>query len=256
MAFNGKVAIVTGGATGIGLGIARVLGEKGAKVVLAQIPSMLAEAERLAANIVGTQAIALGVDIRDPKSVEKMVADTIAHFGQVDILVNNAALAGTFAIGAMLDSKPEQVDDLVDVNLKGTFYCSQAVAKQMVARKQGGNIVHIASVGAYAAQEFGGIYCATKAGVVSLAKSMALEWAPYGIRVNAVAPGDINAGSSANIDHDLKEAGTSGKFERVTPLGRRGKPEEIGDAVAFLVSNESSFITGTTLLVDGGFLAY
>jgi NAD(P)-dependent dehydrogenase (short-subunit alcohol dehydrogenase family) len=92
--------------------------------------------------------------------------------------------------------------------------------------------------------------------VVALARSMALEWAPYGIRVNTIAPGDINAGSSVNIAHDLKEAGTTGKYTRITPLGRRGTPEEIGNAVAFLVSAESSFVTGATLVVDGGFLTY
>lgn len=256
MTLTGKVAIITGGATGIGLGIARVLAAKGAKVVLAQIPSRLADAESEAARFVNSEAIALGVDIRDAHSVEAMVGAVVARFGHVDFLVNNAALTGTSAIGTLLDSGPEHVDNIVDVNLKGTFYCSQAVAKRMVADKRGGNIVHISSVGAFAAQEFGGLYCATKAGVVALARSMALEWAPYGIRVNAIAPGDINAGSSVNIADDLKDAGTTGKYTRITPLGRRGTPEEIGNAVAFLVSEESSFVTGATLLVDGGFLAY
>ena len=114
----------------------------------------------------------------------------------------------------------------------------------------------VASVGAFAAQQYASAYCATKAAVVSLAQGMAIELAEYGIRVNAVAPGDILTPASANIAADLKRAGASLRFARTTPLGRRGQPEDIGRAVAFLASEESSFVTGATLLVDGGFLAY
>ncbi len=119
-----------------------------------------------------------------------------------------------------------------------------------------GNIVHIASVGGLAAQELAAIYCSTKAAQISLAQSMALELAPYGIRVNCVAPGDIQTEASGNIVEHLDKRGASGRFRRVTPLGRRGSPDDIGNAVAYLVSDEASFVTGATLLVDGGFLAY
>jgi NAD(P)-dependent dehydrogenase (short-subunit alcohol dehydrogenase family) len=144
----------------------------------------------------------------------------------------------------------------VDVNLKGTFYCSQAAAKHMIAARRGGSIIHVSSVGAFAAQEFAALYCATKAAQVSLARSMALELAPHGIRVNAIAPGDILTEASEHVVSDLKTAGVSGRYRRTTPLGRRGTPEEIGRAVAFLASDEASFVTGTTLVVDGGYLAY
>jgi NAD(P)-dependent dehydrogenase (short-subunit alcohol dehydrogenase family) len=111
-------------------------------------------------------------------------------------------------------------------------------------------------VGAYRAQENAAVYCATKAGQVMLTQGMAIELAPYGIRVNCIAPGDINTETSANAVREVKVSGASGRFLRLTPVGRRGTPEEVGRAVAFLASDDASFITGTTLLVDGGFLAY
>jgi NAD(P)-dependent dehydrogenase (short-subunit alcohol dehydrogenase family) len=185
-----------------------------------------------------------------------LVDATVRRFGKIDILVNNASLTGMPAIAPMLDCLPNRVDDIIDINLKGTFYCSQAVAKQLIKGGAGGNIVHVTSVAAYAAQEFASLYCATKAGQVAYAQAMALELAPYKIRVNAVAPGDIYTEASDSITDDKMKAGGQSKYVRVTPLGHRGSPEDIGHAVAYLVSDEAGFVTGTTLQVDGGFLAY
>ena len=126
----------------------------------------------------------------------------------------------------------------------------------MVAAGRGGSIVHISSVGAYAAQEFASLYCATKAAQVSLAQSMALELAPHKIRVNSVAAGDINTEASANITAEKSGVGASKRWVRETPLQRRGSPRDIGYAVAYLVSDEAGFVTGATLLVDGGYLTY
>jgi len=251
---QGKVAIVTGGGTGIGLGIARVLASKGVKLVLVQRRIELVE--RAAKQLDNVETLALATDIRSPKAVEEMVQASMDRFGQIDILINNASVTGTPALGPVLDCPPSKVDDIIDINLKGTFYCSQAVAQRMVAAGRGGNIVHISSVGAYAAQEFGSLYCATKAGQASLAQGMALELAPYRIRVNAVAPGDIYTEASANITEDKVDVGGHQRYDRITPLGRRGSPEDIGHAVAYLVSDEAGFVTGSTLLVDGGFLSY
>ena len=251
---EGRVAIVTGGGTGIGFGIARVLAEKGVKLVLVQRRRDVVE--HAAKQLEGAETLALATDIRSPQAVEAMVQATLARFGKIDILVNNASLTGMPAIAPLLDCPPNRVDDIVDINLKGTFYCSQAVAQWMVAAGRGGNIVHVSSVGAYAAQEFASLYCATKAGQVALAQAMALELASYGIRVNAVAPGDIYTEANATTTDDKMKAGGQPRYVRVTPLGRRGSPEDIGHAVAYLVSDEAAFVTGTTLLVDGGFLAY
>lgn len=254
MTLSGKVAVVTGGASGIGFGIARVLAAKGASLVLAQ--NDMGRADQAVAELQPGPAVALHVDVASRASVDELVRAVLERFGRIDILVNNAAVTGKAALASFLDSTPQHLDHVIDVNLKGVFHCSQAVAREMVRQGIRGSIVHISSVGAFAAQESASSYCASKAAVVSLAQSMALELAPHGIRVNCVAPGDISTPASEQIVSDLRETGGSGGYVRVTPLGRRGLPEEIGHAVAFLCSAEASFITGTTLKADGGFLAY
>jgi len=254
MSLNDKVAIITGGGTGIGLGIAQVLSEKGVKLVLAQ--RRLELAQRAVESLRPAEVIAEALDIRDPDAVDRLVASAMRQYGRVDILVNNASVTGMPAIAPMLECDVATVDAIVDANLKGTFYCSQSVAKRMVAAGRGGSIVHISSVGAYAAQEFATLYCATKAAQVSLAQSMALELAPHKIRVNCIAAGDINTEASANITDEKRDIGASKRYVRETPLTRRGSPRDIGHAVAYLVSDDASFVTGATLLVDGGFLTY
>ncbi|MFL6305032.1 MAG: SDR family NAD(P)-dependent oxidoreductase [Candidatus Sulfotelmatobacter sp.] len=251
MNLEGKVALVTGGGSGIGFGIARVLASHGASLVLAQ--RHLESVEAAAAALEPTPVLAVEVDIRRADSVERMMEQTMAHFGRIDILVNNASVTGLPAIAGMLDCSPGQTDDIVDINLKGTFYCSQAAARRMIAAESGGSIVHISSVGAYASQELASLYCATKAAQVALARSMALELAAHRIRVNCVAPGDIPTEASARITQD---ATGPVHYQRVTPLPRIGTPQDIGNAVAYLASDEAAFVTGATLIVDGGFLTY
>jgi NAD(P)-dependent dehydrogenase (short-subunit alcohol dehydrogenase family) len=254
MSLQDRVAIITGGGTGIGFGIAGVLAARGARLVLAQLG--VQKAEEAAQRLPGIDVLCVETDVANRASVDRMIQAAIERFGRIDILVNNAALTGAPAIAPFLDCSPGQLDAIIDVNLKGTFHCSQAAAREMVKARRPGNIVNIASVGAFAAQELASVYCASKAGQVALTKAMALELAPHGIRVNTVAPGDIYTPANAAIVADLKSSGATGNYLRRTPLGRRGRPEEIGHAVAFLVSDEASFVTGATLLADGGFLAY
>lgn len=254
MSLSGKVAVVTGGATGIGFATAKALSEHGARVVIMQ------RDEKRGREAVGqlrpADVLSLELDIRDNAAIELCIASVIQRFGRIDILVNNASVTGGNALAPFVHSSLELIDRVVDTNIKGTIYCSQTVARQMIQHKQPGSIIHVSSVGAYAAQENASIYCATKAAQVMLTRSMAVELAPHGIRVNCVAPGDIETETSADVVTEIKQSGASGRFIRFAPIGRRGVPEEVGCAVAFLASDDASFITGTTLLVDGGFLAY
>jgi len=254
MSLSGKVAVVTGGATGIGFATTKVLAERGARVVIAQRDPKRGRAavERLKP----ADVLSLELDIRDRAAVEQCFASIIERLGGIDVLVNNASVTGGTALAPFVDSSFELIDRVVDTNLKGTIYCSQAVARQMIHSKRAGSIIHVSSVGAYTAQENASLYCATKAAQVMMAQGMAIELAPHGIRVNCVAPGDIQTETSADAVAEIKHSGASGRFLRFTPLGRRGSPEEVGRAIAFLASDEASFVTGTTLLVDGGFLAY
>lgn len=254
MRLKEKVAIVTGGGTGIGKGISRSLAEAGAKVVIAQ--PTLEKAERAAAELQaeGHEVLPFSVDISSREMVRNLVSETIEKFGQIDILVNNAALTGARVSAPFLDVTDELLQRTIDVNLKGTFIVSQETARRMVGR--GGSIIHISSVGAYAAQEGATIYCATKSALFGLTKTMALELAPHNIRVNAIAPGDIRTSTSENVSNEVKEQGVSGNYFRRIPLNRRGEPSEIGPTAVFLASDDSSYITGETIIVDGGFLIY
>jgi NAD(P)-dependent dehydrogenase (short-subunit alcohol dehydrogenase family) len=254
MSLADKVAVVTGGATGIGFATAKVLAERGARVVIAQRDA--ARGHDAVQRLKPLEVMALQLDIRDHPAVERSMASVVERFGAIDVLVNNASVTGATALAPFVDSSIELIDRVVDTNLKGTIYCSQAVARHMIHTKRTGSIIHVSSVGAYGAQENASLYCATKAAQVMLTQGMAIELAAHGIRVNCVAPGDIQTETSADAVAEIKQSGARGQYLRFTPLNRRGSPEEIGRAIAFLASDDASFITGTTLLVDGGFLAY
>jgi NAD(P)-dependent dehydrogenase (short-subunit alcohol dehydrogenase family) len=245
-----QTVLITGGATGIGLATVAEYLRRGARVAASYFDVRQLEGLELQ-GVLWVEA-----DLRSEASVAALVARTVEELGSVDVLVNSAGRTGMSAVAPFLDCTIERMDDILDTNLRGTIVISQLVAREMVRVGRGGSIVHVASVGALAAQEHASIYCATKAGLVALAKGMALELAPHGIRVNCVSPGDINTETSAAIVAELKEAGASGSYIRKTPLGRRGTPEEIAAAIVWLGSGEASFVTGTNLVVDGGFLVY
>lgn len=254
MKLSGKVAIVTGGGTGIGSGISRSLAEAGAKVVIGQTHQQ--DAERIVYELSqeGAEVLFLPVDIRYREQVQEMVRATIERCGKIDILVNNAALTGPAVIAPFLDCTDDLINQVVDVNLKGTFICSQEVARHMA--EHGGSIINISSVGAFAAQEGASVYCATKAGVVALTQAMALELATYGIRVNCIAPGLIQTETNENVHEEMRGRGITGRYLRSAPLERRGTPKEIGSAVVFLASEDAGYITGETIVIDGGLLTF
>ena len=241
------VAVVTGGGTGIGLAIAKRLGGLGARIAIASRNSQNLEEGCAALRAAGVDALAVQLDVRKPEQVDEMVERTVKHFGGLDILVNNAA--GNFICRAE-DLSPNGWNAVIGIVLNGTFYCSRAVGQYMIACKRGGAIVSILANYVWTGSP-GTIHsAAAKAGVMSMTQTLAVEWAPHGIRVNAVAPGPIESPGAAKQLWSTPEA-----IQRITdmvPLRRWGKPEEVADAVAFLVAPQAGFITGEILTIDGG----
>ena len=250
MKLTGKVTIITGGGTGIGKGIAKCFAEEGAKLILAQRRREVVEQT---AKEVG--AIAMVCDVSCKTQVQNLVDKTMKQFGRIDVLVNNAAITGMPAVTPFLKCSEEAWDKVLDVNLKGTFLCSPAAAQHMVVQR-GGVIINISSVGAFAAQQQASAYCASKAGMEGLTKSMALELSPHGVRVVGIAPGDIVVEKNQQQSQEMTAIGIDRTFSRKTPLARRGLPEEIGTVAVFLASQDASFVQGSTWVVDGGFLVY
>ena len=244
----GQVAVITGGGTGIGLAIAKRLGTLGARIAIASRNAEHLEQGSNALRETGIDALAVQLDVRSPEQVDEMVLRTVKHFGSLDILVNNAA--GNFICRAE-DLPPNGWNAVIGIVLNGSFYCSRAVGQYMIARKRGGTIVSVLANYVWTGSP-GTIHsAAAKAGVMSMTQTLAVEWAPHGIRVNAVAPGPIEASPGA-----AKQLWNSpSAVERITELipGRKwGTPAHVADAVAFLAAPQSSFISGEILTIDGG----
>jgi NAD(P)-dependent dehydrogenase (short-subunit alcohol dehydrogenase family) len=245
---SGKTAIVTGGGSGLGLQMAEALAELGARMVLcARRPERCEQAAAALRAAYGVEAIGLRCDVRDRASIDAVVETAVGRFGTIDVLVNNS---GTTWGAPAVDYPLEGWQKVVDVNLTGVFSFSQAVGRVMIEQRSG-SIVNNASVTAFQgvrAEAMDAVaYNATKGAVVALTKDLAVKWAPFGVRVNALAPGWFPSEMS---EHSLTHSGAL-LLERI-PLGRFGEPAEIKGAVAFLSSPASSFVTGAILAVDGG----
>ncbi len=244
--FTGKSTLITGAARGIGLACAKRFIAEGAKVVLADIDDKEGAA---GAKALGSNAHFVRCDVGDTKDVAALIDTAEKKIGGVDILVNNAGIVH----GAdFLDLSEADFDRVLRVNLKGAFLVAQAVAKKMVARKQPGAIVNMASINSAVAIGNQIPYSISKGGILQLTRAMALSLAPYDIRVNAIGPGSIMTDLLKSVASD-KEA--KRRILSRTPLGRIGTPEEVAGVAAFLASDDASYITGEIIYVDGGRLA-
>lgn len=244
---KGQVAIVTGGGTGIGLAIAKRLGELGARIVIASRDSQNLEKGSAELRHAGLDPLTVQVDVRNPEQVDEMVQRTVRHFGRIDILVNNAA--GNFVCRAE-ELSPNGWNAVIGIVLNGSFYCSRAVGQHMIARGGGGSIVSILANYVWTGSAGTVHSAAAKAGVMSMTQTLAAEWATHRIRVNAVAPGPIESPGAARQLWNTPEA--IARITDMVPLKRWGQPAEIADAVAFLVAPGAGYITGDILTVDGG----
>lgn len=239
------VAIVTGAGSGIGAATAMALSDRGDQVVCADL--VLDSAKRTAATL--REAIAVEVDVSSGASCDQMVEQAVKRFGRLDSIVT---CAGVEKHGLGHEFSEEDFDRIIDVNLKGTWLSARSAARAMIKAGHGGTVVMIGSINSIVGNPGASAYCASKGGVLMLGKTLALDWAPFGIRVNIIGPGVVDTPMSAK---SLADPDKRAKMMEKTPLGRPAPPAEIASVVAFLTSDASSFMTGAYLPVDGGALA-
>lgn len=242
---NRRVAVVTGAAHGLGREIAVTLAARGFAVAVTDVDDMAARTVVQSIEADGGNAAAFHLDVASVDDVGSAFDAIDAALGAPSVLVNNA---GIYPDNTLLDMTPAQWDQVMSVNLKGTFLCAQSFARRRIAAGGGGAIVNLASTAAFSARIGAGHYSASKAAVVMLTKSLAQEMGPHGIRVNAVAPGLIE------VEGERVTAEYKRNFLPNIPIGRVGQPRDIAEVVAFLVSDAATFITGACVPVDGGFL--
>lgn len=248
MKLQGKVAIVTGSGRGIGRAIALEFAKEGANVVTNAVHLDHAESVADEIRALGGSAMAVKADVSKRSEVEALVKTTMGKFGRIDILVNNAGVVHT---DPLLEISEEEWDKILDINLKGAFLCSQAVAREMIKGRTKGSIIHIASIAGKVGFPQMAHYCASKGGIIELTRELALELIPNGIRVNCIGPGAIETDMLKPMTED-KTAKES--LLQAIPMGRFGRPEEIAKVAVFLASDDSSYMIGQTVFVDGGWI--
>jgi len=246
--FDGKIALVTGGGSGIGFGVARAFARAGGEVAIAgRTEATLARASALFEEESGKPALALAADVGEPADCERIVAATIERFGALDVLVNNAA---RFAVIPLIDAGPAETARFLQTNVGGPLHASRAFAKWAFAHDRGGVIVNVSSIAGRRPALNLGLYCASKAALESLTRVMALEWAGRGLRVNAVAPGHV---LTEGVIEDFRTGRLDEKaMLQAIPAGRVADIDDIADAVLFLASDHARHIIGHVLTVDGG----
>jgi gluconate 5-dehydrogenase len=244
---TGRIAMVTGGNQGIGFGIARGLGIAGAIVVIANRRALEGQKAAETLKQEGLNAVAISTDVSSKSSIEAAVSKIISDFERIDILVNNAAVVVRKPAEEISE---DEWDYIMNTNLRGLFLCCQLVGREMIRNKKG-KIINLSSISSQIVQYRRSVYCVSKAGISHLTKALALEWAKYNINVNALGPGvtltPINEKNFEAHPEELKE------FLNLIPLGRVGYPQDYAGAAIFLASDASDYVTGQTLLVDGGY---
>lgn len=251
MRLDGQVALITGAGGGIGRGIAQRFAAEGARVAVTDVK--VDDAERTLATLRdgGGTGCAHALDVTDEASIATAVAATREALGPIDVLVN---VAGVWTGGSVLDMTPQEWDWVMGVNAKGVYLCSRAVLPEMVERKRG-CIINMGSLAALKGTRVAGAYNPSKAAVIGLTKNMALDFAPSGVRVNAICPGAVDG---TGMDHAVRSFrnGYTEEYERwvvgLHPLGRLGTPEDVAGAAVYIASDDASWMTGSTLVVDGG----
>ncbi|HDP25578.1 MAG TPA: SDR family oxidoreductase [Deltaproteobacteria bacterium] len=245
---SGKVAVITGGATGIGRGISDGLADAGASVVLcARRINVLEEACAEIAQKTGVKTLPHRLDITSTDEINTLVNDVVKEFGHIDILVNNAGVGGSEK--PILEMSEEDWDNTVNTDLRGIFLLSQAVGKEMVKQGTGGKVINVASIGGEIIFPNMSAYCASKGGVIQLTKVMALEWIRYNIQVNAILPGYIE--TPMNTHFFATDVGKK-IIKKNIPMNRLGQQDEMKGLAVYLASPASSFMTGSAIIIDGG----
>ena len=249
MRLQGKTAVVTGAATGIGQAIAIAFAQAGAAVVVDYVGDASVPKDTISRiDALGSKSLAVAADIAKPDQVNTLIQQTVAAFGKLDIFVNNAGIEKKFAF---VDYPLEEWQKIMAVNLTGPFLCAQAAAKQMIAQGNGGRIINISSIHEDLPMPTNAPYCASKGGLRMLMRTIAVELAPHQITVNNIGPGAIYTPIDKDVESDEK---LNSQILAEIPMGRWGKPEEVAQLAVYLASDDAAYVTGSTHFIDGGML--